>query len=356
MNVVITISVLTLLAYGIIIYRYYSGLSLLKNKPDNNNSLPSVSVVIAVKNEEKNIPKLLIKLKEIQYKGRLEFILVNDHSSDLTMEELKKSTLTNITILRNKNQGKKRAVETGVSYSKNEWIAVTDADCLMSPDWLTSMVSRIDDSVNMVLGPVFIDSREKDFCNLQKNEFYGLQGATAGSAAIGAPISANGANMMFKRSVFTALKPYKSNYHLNTGDDQFLLMAIHKKYPGSITYSLEEKSIVRTVPVRKWRKYWEQRIRWASKGSSYTDWNLVITGLVVFLASLISVAFLIIGAIFQHYYLWLLILFKLSFDFFLIKRVSTFAKESLGLLSFFVSGIVYPFVVVISVIGGVIKR
>ena len=50
---------------------------------------PKVSVVIAVRNEESEIMRLLTELRQQIYPtDKLEFILVNDHSTDGTLELL----------------------------------------------------------------------------------------------------------------------------------------------------------------------------------------------------------------------------------------------------------------------------
>ena len=48
---------------------------------------PKVSVVIAMRNEESEIMRLITELKKQIYPtDKLEFILVNDHSTDATLE------------------------------------------------------------------------------------------------------------------------------------------------------------------------------------------------------------------------------------------------------------------------------
>ena len=54
------------------------------------NELPTVSIIISARNEQKNIANLLTSLAQLTYpKDKLEIIIVNDRSSDKTAEMLK---------------------------------------------------------------------------------------------------------------------------------------------------------------------------------------------------------------------------------------------------------------------------
>ena len=58
-----------------------------KTPPDSTfeNSLPGVSIVIPFRNEANNLPDLLKSLEAQNYpKDQLEFILVDDHSEEMT--------------------------------------------------------------------------------------------------------------------------------------------------------------------------------------------------------------------------------------------------------------------------------
>ena len=72
--------------YFILSYIFLAGL---KKKFDKvgENELPSVSVIVAARNEEDNIKNCLQSLLELNYPNeKLEIILVNDESTDKTEE------------------------------------------------------------------------------------------------------------------------------------------------------------------------------------------------------------------------------------------------------------------------------
>ena len=317
-----------------------------------------ISIVVALKNEASNIQSLLTSIKGLDYsKDKIELILVDDNSTDATLSLLQSYSSDSIKVLSSSGKGKKKALETGINSAKGDWIAVTDADCELPKSWLNSMVGFISNETKMILGPVFVSQGKGFLADLQSIEFLALQGATSGSAGNNSPISANGANMLFEKTAFEKVNPYKSNFHLNTGDDQFLMMAISTVFPNSIVYALDSDAIVNTYSVNSWSKYLEQRVRWASKGSSYPNSSIKLKGVVIFMTSLFVVANLIIGVLTANYYLAFgFVLAKMLIDLTLILPMKRFSERSLSILSLIGSAIVYPFVVLLSVVLGFLKK
>lgn len=359
MEVFVGVSILVFIAYTVIMFRYGLGLQLLKKKrpSKSNGETHSISVVIALRNEMGQLEGLIKSLLTINYAGPWEVILVDDGSTDNSYAFLLENCPPNFQVLRNDGMGKKQAIETGVRKSSSEWIVTTDADCFIGKEWLTGLTQVLTAEIKMVLGPVCIHAGASDFLGLQKIEFLGLQGATAGAASVGSPISANGANMMFKRAVFMELNPYENNYELKTGDDQYLMMAIHEKYPESVTYAFNQNALVTTLAVSTLHKYFAQRIRWASKGSTYTNFEIIFTGMIVFLVSLIAVENLMYGWLIGNYWMAFgFIVIKMMLDIPLIVIMAKFSDTRIHPIHYLSAGFLYPFVVVISVMAGFFKR
>jgi len=130
-------------------------------------SLPFVSVVIAVRDEEKNIPDLLEALAhQTLPKDQFEVIIVNDQSDDNTVKIIENFMKKDRFLLRlveskiNPNQEtspKKNALLTGIKSSKGEIIVMTDGDCLFGKNWLKTMVSPFaHEEKQFVSGPVVV--------------------------------------------------------------------------------------------------------------------------------------------------------------------------------------------------------
>lgn len=112
--------------------------------------LPSVSILIPARNEEKVIGKLIESLLRMNYpKEKLEIIVINDGSQDRTEEIVKEfaSKDGRIRILNipkeESGKGKGEALNKGLTISKNDVIAVFDADNIPEPDSLYKLCSAL---------------------------------------------------------------------------------------------------------------------------------------------------------------------------------------------------------------------
>ena len=89
-----------LFLYLLLILKYWVGWT--KNKATSvSHFLPKVSVIIALRNEQDQVIYLLSELKKQVYPiDKLEFILVNDHSTDSTLELLENSVISNLRVVK----------------------------------------------------------------------------------------------------------------------------------------------------------------------------------------------------------------------------------------------------------------
>lgn len=113
-----------------------------------------MSVVITVYNEEDNIQPLLeatyLALEEIDY----EVILIEDGSTDRTVDEVKKyaNSRTKLIIF-NRNFGQTTALAAGIDMAKGEYIATMDGDLQNDPTDIPVMLQKaIDEEWDVVAG------------------------------------------------------------------------------------------------------------------------------------------------------------------------------------------------------------
>jgi len=107
-------------------------------------TLPFVSVVVPVKNEEKVIGRLLRALLNLKYPlSKMEIIVVNDESNDKTGEicsDYAQRCLQVKVFNRPKSTTKAAALNFGVRHSRGEIIATFDADSVPESDALLKSV------------------------------------------------------------------------------------------------------------------------------------------------------------------------------------------------------------------------
>jgi len=123
-----------------------------------------VSVIVAVRNEEKSIEFLIKSLLAQKYPSHLlEICIVDDHSNDSTSRRIedfiaREKELQNlklITLGPNDGYGKKAAIEKGIKASLGELIIITDADCTAHSLWISTLSYCFAEHVpQMILVPV----------------------------------------------------------------------------------------------------------------------------------------------------------------------------------------------------------
>src|SRR5690606_30176676 len=121
----------------------------------------SVSVVIPAHDEERNLAANLASLADQRYAGPLEFVIVDDRSTDGTRAIVERFAARDprfrLAVVREPSRRlspKVNAVERGIQVSRGEIVLASDADCRYPPGWVDAMVSYFAPDVAMVVGYV----------------------------------------------------------------------------------------------------------------------------------------------------------------------------------------------------------
>lgn len=99
--------------------------------------MDSLTYIILLKNQSKNIPALVESLKAIRGKFRKEFIVVDDCSDDDTLEVARKyfATFSRCTILTNDEyHGPSYCVNKALSITHGKYVHFVDGDEILDPD------------------------------------------------------------------------------------------------------------------------------------------------------------------------------------------------------------------------------
>ena len=219
------------------------GLSLLRNWKIKNPEELNYSVLIACRNEEKNLPAFFISLNNLDYpESKFEIIIVDDASSDKSLELIKEfcSKKTNATYfhLPEKNseyKGKKAALKIATEKAKYEYLLFTDADCFLQSNWVKSYNSYFSKNIGMVVGNYSEENANsfRRFTGLVSSAIY------ASTIGFGIPFSAAGGNLAVRKRTFEEVGGYEKIKHFESGDDKLLLNLIHKA-GWKIAYNYEK--------------------------------------------------------------------------------------------------------------------
>jgi glycosyltransferase involved in cell wall biosynthesis len=111
-------------------------------KDEGGKREPLVSIIIPAYNCENTISKCLDSLLNLDHPN-VEIIIIDDGSTDSTGDILKR--YANIRIIKSENSGPSRARNIGTREAKGEFIAFTDADCIVAKDWLIELFKGFQD-------------------------------------------------------------------------------------------------------------------------------------------------------------------------------------------------------------------
>lgn len=343
----IALSVLYLLFTAFCIYNWLH----IKKFSAHKTAEEKLSIVVACRNEEKNIlPFLNSVMNQVFDKQNFELILVDDSSNDNTKLLAEKFAETNslnikvLSLVENKS-GKKEAIEYGISTAKHNLLVTTDSDCLLPKSWLATISEFYQENrPKMIVMPVQIIQKDF-FSSMQAVEFMSLQATTASFIQGQFPLMCNGANLAFEKKVFEEVNAFEQNRNIATGDDTFLMLAIDKKFPGSIAYLKSDTVVVKTHAQKNLKSFFEQRVRWASKVKHYKKDYISITGWLVTAVNFFMVLFLIAAFFNEGNAAPLLFLFsaKCLADFIFLATANRFFKVKNFVLYFLPVQLLYPF-------------
>jgi cellulose synthase/poly-beta-1,6-N-acetylglucosamine synthase-like glycosyltransferase len=280
--VIMLLIISTCYSVGLIIF----WIGLFKKNHNRNEKQYTVSVIIAARNEEHYIHKLLDGIIRQTYpKELIEIIVVNDFSTDRTAavveKYIQKDHRIKLIHVSGNDQGligKKNALHKGIKNSVGELILTTDADCKVLPTWIETMVSYFYPDVGMVAGFSQLDRYQEKlplFQKLQSIDFLALFSVGHGAINLGIPLSASGQNLAYRREVYEDVGGFSLISKRITGDDVALLQMVNKRTKWKICFASSKHAFNVSRPEQTMTGFLNQRKRWASDGSYQFKLNKV---------------------------------------------------------------------------------
>jgi len=319
-----------------------------KNSKNSCQSVNSYTIVVAARNEEKNIEKCIQSLLALEATPE-RIIVVDDHSDDGTAEVVMRMASRNPLIILltcdTAETGKRAALLKGVLFSKTEMILTTDADCVAGSKWASSLMAQLSPEIKLVTGPVVVSGRGVLF-NAEYTETLYLMSGGAGAAALGLAFQASGANLAFYKNDFEEFVKSGSGSHFKSGDDVFFLQYLQTRYVRkSIVFNQDSQAVIRTQSHSSPGAWLRQRVRWMSKAAGYRRFESFIAGLLMmasFVACFVAVVCMIHTPEFFYYGLTCVAL-KILGDFLLLVSAAVKWELPIRLLPFVLFTPLYPF-------------
>jgi cellulose synthase/poly-beta-1,6-N-acetylglucosamine synthase-like glycosyltransferase len=300
----------------------------------------SISVIIAARNEEKNIANCLFSILEQHFDPQLfEVIVIDDQSEDNTPAIVNRlcTIYSNLSCISLKSDAsiiayKKKAIAAGIKKAKGKLIVTTDADCIVPENWLKSISAFYENrKVVFIAAPVVIAPGKGLVKLFQSLDFLSLQGITGASVFAQFHTMCNGANLAYEKKVFEEVHGFEEIDNIASGDDMLLMHKVYLQHPDKVQYLKSKAAIVQTAAVNSWAEFFNQRIRWASKAGKYSDKRIFWALLLVYLFNLSFVIVFITAFFVEGLWMYLisLLLLKTLYElFFMIPVANFFNKEN----------------------------
>lgn len=239
-----------------------------------NKNIP-VSIIVAARNEARYIKRCLESLNHLDYpKEFLEIIVVDDRSEDNTRQIIIDyiKDKPQFKYLRNENSqwklsGKASAISKAINNSQGEILFVTDADCVVTENWITKTVGYFDHDVGMVAGFALLNNDNHVFSKLQAMDWVYLLSVAAGALGLGIPLSCIGNNFAIRRSVYDEVGGYEG-VGFSLTEDFALLHAVAFRTGWQIRFPVDRECLVFSKGVDTLHDFFAQRKRWALGGKS----------------------------------------------------------------------------------------
>jgi len=258
-------------------------------------------------NSEKTISNTIKALLKQNYpKKKYEIILVDDGSTDKTLETVYKFP---VKIIKLKHKGPANARNVGVRKSKGDIVLFTDADCLPGKNWIKNMVKPFKDKkvagisgtyktlnknslIARFLGYEIQYRHEK----MKKNKYIDFIGTFSAG---------------YRKSVFLKAGGFDTSFPMSSGEDPELSYRISKKHklifqPSAFVYHSHPDTLSKFLHQKFWRVYWRflmyRKHKKKMLGDSYTPIESIVSmgfqilsigiiGLILILSFLISIPY-----------------------------------------------------------------
>ena len=253
----------------------------LKQKIHNFDQSPGISIIVAIRNGEESLPQLIDDLTNQNYIGSLEFILVDDESTDQT-KAIIDSTIERDSRFKyfSSKQGnsnlstKKKALDVGIHNASHENLLFSDVDCRIPSSWASIMSGYFIAGYEYLVGFSFINSKHPNnyISIFQRIDFLLLMIMCRASSYFGYPLASSGQNQGFTKSLYVRCGGFlKINSFI--GDDTAFLQHCNNIGCKSIFIDNRQSSIISRKEF-KISKFLTQRIRWVADANKLWKLNL----------------------------------------------------------------------------------
>jgi cellulose synthase/poly-beta-1,6-N-acetylglucosamine synthase-like glycosyltransferase len=301
-----------------------------------------ISILIPARNEEDTVLKCIDSILKNTYpKNLYEIIVIDDHSEDNTPQLVTEKSRESINVrliqlikyikLAENQPYKKRAIEAAIGEAQGNLIVTTDADCIVSENWLMMIAAFYEtQGKRFIAAPVCFHEEQSAFERFQSLDYIGMMGITGAGVQGRFTHMCNGANLAYDKKLFYEVGGFKGIDHISSGDDMLLMQKVARRFPKELGFLKNIKATVFTKAKPTIKDFIHQRTRWASKSSSYIEFFTVFQLATVYIFCCNIVLSLLLSTLYDLKFFIIFILsalVKIIADYTFLKIITRFFKR-----------------------------
>ncbi len=311
--------------YGLL----FSQFSFAKEETKSNEK-PFVSILIACRNEAKNLQKNLPIILDSDYPN-FEIILVDDASSDDTfscMQDFQKEN-KNLKIIQipktaTYNGNKKNAITQAIAQAEHEHLLFTDADCIpQSNSWISEMAAHFTTNKQLVLGYGAYKKNRGWLNKLIRFETLFTAWQYFSYAKVGKPYMGVGRNIAYTKSLFEKEKGFESHQTIRSGDDDLFVNQVGTK--DNTAFCWQSESFTVSEPKTSLSAWLKQKRRHITTANSYKSIHQLLLG-VFYISQLLFMGLAFVLLILNYEVKTVLILIVLRYIIYFISFIPASKK------------------------------
>lgn len=261
------------------------------------SELPFVSVLVAARNEEVDLPDLLKSFERVDYpEDRIQFLFADDQSTDQTAEVLKdwcakRSNCVFLTIdswqLRQYNKnGKANALAILGEKATGDYYFFTDADCEVTPNWIREGIRAFVGNIGLAIGITQVKAMSL-LEKFQEIDWWLTLGFVKVATDLGIQTTGLGNNMVISKEAYVRSGGFKQLSDCLT-EDLEISRAIQRE-GFSIAHQVSPGMLTLTKPEISFSALLHQRKRWMSGVMTLPlYWKLILGFQVAYFLGLIG--------------------------------------------------------------------
>lgn len=229
-----------------------------KPKEIDVKEFPTVSITVPCFNEAKTLRKTVSSLLALNYPAdKLTIMIVDDGSSDNTLEVARSLESNRVQVIHKKNGGKFTALNKAIELSQAEFVGCLDADSEVHPDALRNMIPYFSHPSIKAVTPTMVVHNPKNLLQMVQRVEYEIGVFTRWVyGKLNALHVTPGPFSIFRRSVFKEIGNFK---HAHNTEDMEIACRI-QSHGFKITNC--PTALVYTITPNSLKKLHVQRVRW----------------------------------------------------------------------------------------------